>query len=147
MCDIGVKHKQFSDITLNRIKEIDKKLHEVEITSAKIKAVNFVNMQSFDDVYDNYVLGEVYKVDEIGYTVITSKTPTEITFVIIMNLDQVWYKHWQDVDKILNIKQGVYYDMFTGNEYKDSVEVKAFEPSYFKAVGDEDLIMKGKIFR
>ncbi len=147
MCDIKERPRTLTPQAKEKVKAIDKKLQQIEITSARIKAVNFINMQTFDSVYKNYEQGEVYKVDGIGYTVITEKSLTEILFVIIMHVDSIWSEHFQDVDKTLDIKQGTYYDMFTGKEYIDNVEVKAFEPSYFKAIGKEDLIMKGKIFR
>lgn len=129
-----------------RLKEIECALNKCEMTALKIKAINFINMQSFDDVYKTYKVGEVYKIDGVGYTVITYKSKKRINFVVIMHVDNIWNIHWQDVDKHIEVKQGVYLDLLTGKEYKEErFSVKAFEPSYFKAIGKDDLILKAYI--
>lgn len=130
-----------------KLEYIKRRLFQCEVNSAKIKAFNFVNLQSFDTVYENYMVGEPYIIDDIGYSIVTSKSKKKIEFVVIMKSDAIWMEHWQDVDKHIDIKQGIYLDMYTGKEYTDELEVKAFEPSYFKAIGKHDLIIKGKIFR
>lgn len=145
MCD--KKTYNYLECHKHSIDYINKKISQCEVTALKIKAVNFVNLQSFDMVHDTYDLGEVYRVDDIGYTVITSKTDYSVDFVVIMHPHTIWNEHWQDVDKKLEIKQGVYLDLFTGKEYRDKVNVKAFDPSYFKAIGEDDLVVKGRIFK
>lgn len=64
-----------------------------------------------------------------------------------MHNGAVWEMHWQDVDKHLEIKQGVYLDLITMQIHESELFVKAFEPSIFKSIGDEDLIIKGKIYK
>ena len=130
-----------------KIKEIESKIKECEIIAVKLKAMNFANLQTFDSVAQIYDLGEPYIIKGVGYTVITYKGDKLIKFVVIMKSNSVWQNHWQDVDKRLDIKQGVYMDLFTGKEYKDSLHVKAFEPSYFKAIGSKDLVIKGEIYK
>lgn len=134
-------------IALSRLEEIERKLNECEIMAMKIKAVNFVNAQPFDYIHENYNVGELYKVEGIGYTILTSKTDKQIEFIVIMKLNNIWQEHWQDVDKHVTIQQGIYLDLYTGKEYTNEFIVKAFEPSYFQAIGNEDLIIKGKIWR
>lgn len=130
-----------------RLESIGRSLDRLEVMTLKIKAVSFKNFQSFDYVHKNYDVGDVYKLPNIGYTIIIEKSQNHIVFIVIMDKDSIWEKHWQDVDKILEIKQGTYLDMFTGKEYKKSLTVKAFEPSHFKAIGETDLVIKGSIFK
>ena len=130
---------------MEKLLEIEKQLNVCELMAIKIKAVNFLNAQPFDFIYDNYNVGELYIVNDIGYTIITSKTKNRIEFIVIMQVNNIWKEHWQDVDKYIQIQQGIYLDLYTGKEYTKEFIVKAYEPSYFKAVGDKDLIIKGKI--
>lgn len=146
MCEIN-NERVLNKRGYKKLLNIDKKLKEVEIENAKIKAVNFLNLQTFDEVYKNYDVGEVYDVNGVGYTIITSKTDKQINFVTIMPLHNVWDNHLQDVDKVLDIQQGIYYDLINNIEYKDEVFVGAYETSRFQARGNIDLIMKGKIYR
>ncbi len=115
--------------------------------SSKIKAMQFTNFQSFEYVYKNFELGEVYVITDVGYTVITKKDEFEVHFVVIMKLNNVWKEHFQDVDKHLKIKQGVYLDLYTGKEYKDFVKIPKYTPSFFKSVGDQDLVLQGRVFK
>jgi hypothetical protein len=128
-----------------RLESIEQKINELEIMTLKIKAVNFNNFQSFDYVDTHYDIGGVYKIRNIGYTVILSKSNKCVEFIVIMKRDSIWEKHWQDVDKILEIQQGIYLDLFSGTEFKKKVSVPAYEPSFFKAIGSDDLIIKGKV--
>ena len=132
---------------MQRLKEIEDKIYQCEVMAMKIKAMNFANLQTFDYVSKNYEVGEIYNVNNFGYTIITSKTEKQIDFVVIMKSNNIWEHHWQDVDKQLEIKQGVYLDLYTGKEFTDTFKVKAFEPSYFKSIGSQDLIIKGKIWK
>ena len=68
-------------------------------------------------------------------------------FVTIVKNGAIWQPHIQDIDKHLEIKQGIYLDLLTMQEYKDSLVVKSFETAYFKSVGDLDLVIKGRIYR
>tara|TARA_R110000787_G_C13372584_1_gene440975 strand:- start:35 stop:463 length:429 start_codon:yes stop_codon:yes gene_type:complete len=141
MCNTGIDKRQE---VLNRIND---KIGQTELIALKIKAINFVNLQTFDGTYDSYDVGEVYKINGVGYIVITSKNSEKITFVVIMRVNNTWDKHWVDAHRTLEIKQGIYCDLFTGRKYKDNIKVKAFEPTYFKAIGEEDLIIKGEIYK
>lgn len=145
MCQID--NSKYLEYQKNKIQNIDKKISQCEFTALKIKAVNFVNMQSFDMVHSSYDVGEVYRIEGVGYTVITDKTDKSVDFVVIMHPHSIWEKHIQDVDKRIEIKQGVYLDLLTGKEYRDNLKVKAFDPSYFKSIGEEDLVLKGVIFK
>lgn len=130
-----------------KLHHLDKRIKSCENIALKIKAMKFENFQSFDFVSENFEQGEVYAIDGVGYTVITKKTPIEVCFIVFMDLNNIWKHHFQDVDKHLIIKQGVYLDLYTNKEYMDEVNVKAFEPSYFKASGTENLILKGRVFK
>jgi len=140
MCDSEVL------VDSNKLDAIRKKIKECEVMSLKIKAVNFINFQSYETVKNNYELGEIYVVENVGYTIITKKVEEFIDFVLIMSVNNTFKEHFQDAYKILNIKQGVYLDLYTGKEYKEKLKVPAYDPSFFKAVGDKDLIIKGTVF-
>ena len=131
----------------HKVEEINRKIKSCEVMALKIKAVNFINFQSFDFVNSNFEVGEPYIIKGVGYSVITYKSENEMRFIVIMKPNSIWQKHWQDVDKHIEIKQGVYLDLFTGKEYKDDVMIKAFQPSYFKAIGKNDLVIKGRVFK
>ncbi len=130
--------------------EIDHMSHQLkqcEIMALKMKSMKFENFQSFDFVFENYEEGEVYAIENVGYSVITKKTITEVFFVVIMGVNNIWADHFQDVHKDLLIKQGVYMDLFTGKQYKKEVHVPAYNMSKFQAVGDQDLIIKGRVYK
>jgi hypothetical protein len=132
---------------MDKIADLTQKIFETEVLAMKIKAINFLNFQSFASVRENLKAGEVYPITGIGYTVITESKEDSVSFVAIVKNGAVWQKHWQDVDKYLKIVQGVYLDLFTGKEYKEKLFVKAFDPSYFQSVGSEDLVLKGKVIK
>ncbi len=123
------------------------KIAETESLCKRLKAIKFLSMQTFDSVQKNFENGEVYAIDGIGYAVITKKDPNEVNFVTIVNNGAVWHPHTQDVDKHIEIKQGVYLDLLTMKEYTDRFVLPAFETAYFKSIGDNDLVIKGKIFK
>lgn len=131
---------------LTKKEEIENKLDKCEVISLKIKAMEFINYQSFEYVQENYNVGEVYEILGVGYTVVTKKEHKKIHFVVIMKPEKVWEKHWQNASKKLEIKKGVYMCLFTGEHYTDKLEVPAFEPSSFKS-GKEDLIINGILIK
>jgi hypothetical protein len=139
--------KELSQNLNSKIEQIKSKIAECEIMALKIKAVNFANFQSFEHAQANYEVGEVYIIKDVGYSVITYKSNVEIRFIVIMPPNKIWLEHWQDVDKHIEIKQGVYLDLYTGKEYKDNLIVKAWQPSHFKAIGKNDLVIKGRVFK
>lgn len=143
MCDV-LNKDTLANPKIDRIKEQIKKCENIAL---KIQSMKFENFQSFDFVSKNFEQGEVYAIDGVGHTVITKKTVFEVCFIVFMNLNSIWKHHFQDVNKHITIKQGVYLDLYTNKEYRDEVRVKAFEPSYFKASGTDDLILKGRIFK
>lgn len=147
MCDIPTNTRKIPKALEKKIEHICKGIEKCEMMILKIKAMKFENFQSFDFVHKNFDQGEVYAIDNVGYTVITKKTLTEVCFVVIMKLNNIWEHHFQDVDKHLVIKQGVYMDLYTGEQYNKELKVKAFDPSYFQAVGNEDLIIKGRVYK
>jgi hypothetical protein len=130
-----------------KVEIIKEKLKEIEIIALKIKAIQFDSLQTFETIHDSFEEGEIYEIRGVGYIIITIKKDVKVNFIIIMKSGGIWEKHWQDVDKILHIKQGIYYDIITKKEFKDKVYVKAFEPSYFKAIGEDDLIIKGEVYK
>lgn len=54
---------------------IERKVIETELINTKLKAINFLNFQSFESVENNFVIGEVYIVDGVGYAIVTEKKP------------------------------------------------------------------------
>ena len=147
MCNNVIHTDNHLEYQKNNIDILEEKISRLEVEAIKIKAVNFVNLQTFDEVYNGYDVGEIYVVKGVGYSIITKKTTSRVDFIVIARPNTVWAKHWQDVDKHLIVKQGVYLDLFTGREYRNKIKVPAFKPSHFKAIGDEDLILKGCIFK
>lgn len=131
----------------DRYSLIEKKIVETELINMKLKAINFLNFQSFESVEKNFVIGEVYVVEGLGYAIVTEKKPNEIKFITIVYNGAVWQMHWQDVDKHLEIKQGVYLDLIDMKSHDSEVFVKAFDPSIFKSIGNKDLVIKGKIYK
>ena len=130
-----------------KIKLLESKIKQCRETALKIKATSFKGFQSFDYVQENYEKGEIYNINSTSYAVITNKTENIIEFVIIMKANKKSEKVWQDEDRILEIKQGTYLDLFTQREYKSGLKIKAFDVSYFKAIGEDDLIIKGILYR
>lgn len=132
---------------MNKLELLEKKIQDCEQKAMKIKAVKFTNFQSFNSVYENYEVGEVYDVNSLGYTVITHKSNKEVRFIVIMKPDMEWAKHWQDVPKTIEIKKGVYMDLFTGTCHTEILHVPAYDPSYFKSGKKDDLVIKGRIYK
>ena len=118
------------------------KIENAEKIARNIQSVSFTNYQSFESVFNTYEAGEVYVVSEVGIVVITSKLPHKIEFILYMKNGNIFPHHWQDADKLIDIKQGIYLDLLSNTEYRDKLEVGAFDISHFQSVGDNDLILK-----
>lgn len=132
---------------VSKLIDLTHKIERCENLINTLEKRNFKNFQSFAFVHKNYSVGEVYEIDGIGYTVITLKTMDRVDFVVIVKPEAVWSDHWQDADKWLDIKKGIYLDKLTGREYKQSLFVKAGDVSHFQNVSDDDLVMKGTVVK
>lgn len=76
---------------------LEQKVVETELINLKLKAINFLNFQSFESVEKNFVIGDIYVVEGVGYAIVTEKKPNEIKFVTIVHNGAVWEMHWQDL--------------------------------------------------
>ena len=130
-----------------QLNEIEEKLNAMEIKALKIKAMHFYSFQKFTDIHKLYEVGEVYEIDDKAYTIITGKTEDEIKYVVIVKAGTTWKEFWRDADREFYIKKGIYFDLITGKELKGRIFVKAHEKSYFKSIGDDDLVVKGRMYR
>ena len=131
----------------DKLEKLHTKIAETESLCKRLKAIKFLSMQTFDSVQKTFDNGEVYTVEGVGYAIITKKEPTEVNFVTIVRNGAIWQPHTQDIDKHIEIKQGVYLDLLTMQEYTDSLVVPAYETAYFQSVGCNDLVIKGKVFK
>lgn len=136
---MSVKHK---DKLFEELKDLELKIYG-------LKALMFENFQPFNDVYEKFVVGEMVEVSDIGYAIVTDKNQQRIKFKTILKNGKEWLPHWQDVDKKLKIKKGIYYDILSQKEHKENSEIfiPAMKPSHFKSVGKDDLIIHGEIYK
>lgn len=121
----------------------------LEINIKKLKALKFENFQPFDHIYNNYVVGEAFEVLNIGCAIVTYKDLQRIKFVTIVKSGKEWLPHWQDVDKIMLIKKGIFYDMLNEKEHLagNKIFTPAMQEVHFKSLGNEDLILEGEIYK
>jgi len=133
----------------NLTKKVIDEIEDLELKIFGLKAMMFENFQPFNAVYDNFKLNEVIVISNIGYAVVTYKDEKTIKFKTVVKNGKEWLPHWQDADKILKIKKGIYYDILTQKEHKEDSElfIPAYKTSHFKSVGKDDLVIYGQIFK
>lgn len=136
--------------SVNKIK--DKLICDIENLELKIlgfKALLFDNYQTFDSVYKSFKVGEVIELEDRGYAIVLFKDKNRITFKTVVKNGKEWIPQWQDSDKILKIKKGIYYDILTNKEHNPEsvIYVPAHYPTYFKSIGKDDLVIYGEIYK